>query len=325
MSLGSIVGNIGRTPILDRVSHRFPFGRSLLCGIWLVMAGTSLSTVVAQEPMLYLNPSDGIVTDTGIVFNDDTTLDDTVVDDTTMDDSTTDSDDSATIKDEGEVATTEDGFDPVPVDDNGPIIQPYFRNNTPSDDDVSNDDMLWCGGGIDPFGYYYCWLPPVFNLSSLAMSAQTSNQIAVATQLDALSGFTTPEIQAVIDDIALLAPDEQRAAFDSLSGETYGTLSTIGLQIGQQSLRTVTNRLINNLTFLSGSGGVLLGQRSSARTAMGGEQLLRGQSPVFGATGWMQGYGSSGSWGSNGSAAGADYRLGGFSYGADLADRKSVV
>ncbi|MBC8113262.1 MAG: autotransporter outer membrane beta-barrel domain-containing protein [Candidatus Saccharimonas sp.] len=162
-------------------------------------------------------------------------------------------------------------------------------------------------------------------MSSLGTSAQTPNQIAIAAQLDALSGNTTPEIQAIIDQVALLTPEAQRAALDSLSGETYETLSSIGLQIGEQSLRTVRNRLVNNLSFLSGGGGVVLGQRSSPRTALGGDQLVRGQSPTFGATGWFQGYGSSGSWGGNGNAAGADYRLSGFSYGADLAGDEAGV
>ena len=321
MPLGSsIVGKIGRTPIFGRASHRFQFGRTLLCYIGLAMAGTSLPEVVAQDVVIEPSFDDGSVVGSEIVSGEIT-----VVDGTVLDDPTTYSEVGIAIEGgEGETKSSEEGVEPVPVDDGGPLILPYYRNLTPGGD-PDLVDPLWYGGGLEPPFIYYMMSGGVFNLSSLAMSAQTSNQIAVATQLDALSGFTTPEIQSVIDDIGLLAPDEQRAAFDSLSGETFGTLSSIGLQIGQQSLRTVTNRLINNLAFLSGGGGVLLGQRQSAGTSMGGEQLVRGQSPVFGATGWMQGYGSSGSWGSNGVAAGADYRLGGFSYGADLAGDETGV
>lgn len=311
----SFVGKIGRTPVLGRVSHLIKFGRSLLCCSWLAMAGTSISTVAAQEAVIDPSFDGGIVAEV------------TPVDGTPIDNTSTTPHDGVTSAGGGDATTTKDGDNPAPPTDGqsgGPIIPPNFRNHPPTVDSENVIDPLWLADGFGP-PIFYSMAGGTFNLSSLATSAQTPNQIAVATQLDALSGFTTPEIQAIIDGVGLLTPDEQRAAFDSLSGETYGTLSSIGLQIGEQSLRTVSNRLVNNLTFLSGGGGVLLGQRSATRTALGGEQLVRGQSPAFGAAGWMQGYGSSGSWGANGNAAGADYRLGGFSYGADLAGDETGV
>ena len=293
--------------MLGRMSRRNSFCRSLLCCAWLTMVGTSFSAIVAQEPLVDLNPNDGVV-----------------IEDMPIDDTGTTPDGGVINEFGGEVTVSDSVVEPVPdgVNDDGTVIEPYYRNNSPSDGDppvpveggaIPDDlmEILWCFGPFDP--------PIYFELSSLAMSAQTPNQIAIATQMDALSGFTTPEIQSIIDDVALLTPDEQRAAFDSMSGETYGTLSSIGLQIGERSLRTVSNRLVNNLGFLSGGGGVLLGRRQPAPTTMGGEQVVLGQSPTFGPTGWMQGYGSNGSWSSNGNAAGADYRLGGFAYGADLA------
>lgn len=318
MPLRSFAGKKSRIPMLGRMSRRISFGRSLLCCAWLTMAGTGISAVVAQEPMVDLNFNDGFVLD-------DMPIDDTPIEDMPIDDTGTTPDGEVVNEFGGEATITDGVVEPVPdgVNDDGSVIEPYYRNNSPSDGDppvpveggpIPDDllEILWCFGPFDP--------PIYFELSSLAMSAQTPNQIAVATQMDALSGFTTPAIQSVIDDVGLLTPTEQRAAFDSLSGESYGTLSSIGLQIGERSLRTVSNRLVNNLGFLSGGGGVLVGKRQPAPTPMGGEQLLvLGQSPTFGPTGWMQGYGSNGSWSSNGNAAGADYRLGGFAYGADLA------
>ena len=305
MPLRSFVGKICRTPVLGRVSYQIEFGHSLLCCVWLAMAGTSISSVAAQEVVSNPDSNGGIV----------------------VDGSSKKPNDSVTNAGGGDVTTTLVVVDPVPPT-NGQTVDPAillnFRNHPQTDGSGSIVDPLWLADGFGP-PIFYSMAGGSFSLSSLATSAETSNQIAVATQLDALSGNTTPEIQAIINGVALLTPVEKRVAFDSLSGETYGTLSSIGLQIGEQSLRTVRNRLVNNLTFLSGGSGVLLGQRPSTRTAIGGEQLVRGQSPVFGASGWMQGYGSSGSWGSNGNAAGADYRLGGFSYGADLAGDETGV
>ncbi len=312
MPLRSFFGKIHRTSVLGRMSDPKPFGRSLLCWAWLAMAGTSISAVVAQEPVFDPNFNDGLV------FNDDS-----MPDGTTLDDSSVKPDDGVTSEGGEEVfMTTSVGVDPDVVDDSGVIIQPYYRDATLPDDPCPVFDPLLCDG--DDCLIYYT-LGGEFSLSSLAMSAQTSNQIAVAAQMDALSGFTTPAIQSVIDDVGLLTPTAQRAAFDSLSGESYGTLSSIGLQVGERSLRTVGNRLVNNLGFLSGGGGMLVGKRQPAPTTIGGEQLVLGQSPTFGPAGWMQGYGSSGSWSSNGNAAGADYRLGGFAYGADLAGDDSGV
>lgn len=299
MQLRSRFGSLRRFPLFCRTRVQCLFGLAVICGVSLEITGLGVSVAIAQETIEDLGSNGDSIAE--LISSNEPGIEDFPV----LFVADTPSDDDAS-------------------DDGGPVIQPYYRNLEQSDDDVSVDDPLWCGGGLEPPFIYYM-TGGVFTLSSLTDSAQTPNQISVATQLDALSGNTTPEIQAIIDQVGLLSPNEQRAAFDSLSGESYGTLSTIGLQIGDRSLRIISDRLINNLTFLSGGSGVLLGQRSSLRTATSSEELVRGQSPVFGVSGWMQGYGSSGSWGNNGNAAGADYRMGGFAYGADLAGDETGV
>lgn len=215
------------------------------------------------------------------------------------------------------------GFDdPNAVGPDGqPLVhhfdQPFFRNFGGAD----GDPLLW-DGELNPLIYYAFGGMP---RAALLPAAHTRNQIEVATALDALSGNTTPEVQQVIDAVNLLPPSQQRRALDSLSGETYGTISSIGLKMGDRSLRTISNRLINNGLFLSGGDNMLLGQVAPLGEPDGGDQVLRSQSPVLSAAGWTQGFSGSGSWSGNGNAAGADYRLSGFAYGADLAGDETGV
>ncbi|MBC8115740.1 MAG: hypothetical protein H7062_15250, partial [Candidatus Saccharimonas sp.] len=255
--------------MLGRVSYQTSFVRSLFCGAWLAMAGTSISAVVAQdaEPDSEFNFNGQSEVD--VTSFDGFVEDGSAGDGKTMDDSSVPPDDGGANEIDGEFTTTEFVADPDLADDSGLTIEPNYRDATLPDEPCPVFDPLFFGDGdLDAI---FLTFGDGFGLSSLGTSAQTPNQIAIAAQLDALSGSTTPEIQAIIDQVALLTPEAQRAALDSLSGETYETLSSIGLQIGEQSLRTVRNRLVNNLSFLSGGGGVMLGQRSSPRTALGGD------------------------------------------------------
>ena len=219
----------------------------------------------------------------------------------------------------GEVELGPDG-EPIP----NHVIMPFFRSLA-----GSNGELIWettgvpelWDGEIDPLIFYAFGGPQ----QNLLPAAQTRNQIEVATAMDALSGNTTPDVQFLIDAVNLLPASQQRRALDSLSGETYGTLSSISLKMGDRSLRTISNRLINNGSFLAGGDTMLLGQAAPVFESDHGDQVLRSQSPVYGASGWTQGFGGSGNWSGNGNAAGANYRLSGFAYGADLAGDDSGV
>ena len=117
-------------------------------------------------------------------------------------------------------------------------------------------------------------------------------------------------------------------ALDSMSGEVFGSLQTLGLQIGDRSIRVVSNRLLNNRQFLSYPTSNS-DWTSSQNFDNGQSSDVRGQSPMAPSPsypgGWIQGYGSGGSWNSDGNAAGLNYQLGGVSYGADIADDESGV
>lgn len=275
--------------------------RALLACAGLALAAAGLSTTMAQDVPTDVPPDPATLdsdTPSDVVFTDgDMAAWSGVVEPGLAD---------------GEVVLGPDG-EPIP----GHIIMPFYRNFMAADGEVVGDDgeIFW-DGMENPLIYYSVGGGAP---RTLLPAARTHNQIHVATALDALSGNTNPNTQFLIDSLNLLPAGQQRRALDSLSGETYGTLSSIGLKMGDRSLRTVSNRLINNGSFLAGGDGMLLGQAAPLLESDGGDQVLRSQSPVYGAAGWTQGFGGSGGWAGNGNAAGANYRLSGFAYGADLA------
>lgn len=313
MKLRSLFGNSDRCSLLSRPSllawcHSKSLRRRALLGCaWLALAASGLSPVMAQDAVSDVPP-------------DPTTLDEVVF----VDGGQSDFDFAAWSGfgdpdlSGGDVEIGPDG-EPIPR-----FIPPFFRNLTGSDGDLvwdtTGEPELW-DGEINPLIFY------AFGGAQriLLPAAQTINQIEVATAMDALSGNTTPNVQFLIDAVNLLPANQQRRALDSLSGETYGTLSSIGLKMGDRSLRTISNRLINNGSFLVGGDSMLFGQGTPVMEADGGDQVLRGQSPVYGASGWTQGFGGSGNWSGNGNVAGATYRQSGFAYGADLAGDDSGV
>lgn len=202
----------------------------------------------------------------------------------------------------------------VGVGPDGLPILPFVRNADGSVDDPLDNTAN------DPSIIFYA-----FGGNGLAAVAQTSNQLAVATTLDGLAGNSTPSINALIQVVnGLPTPARKRAALVGLGGEVYGSMQTIGVQVGDQMLRSVTQRLINSQSLLIG-GDPWLAQRSAPRTD-GSYAVVRQQSPTNMANGWVQGFGATGDVSGNGNAGDASYRLGGLSYGIDVAiDDSSIV
>lgn len=195
----------------------------------------------------------------------------------------------------------------------------------------NGDQMTTTSGGVpngtdDPL-IYYDLIPAVRNVDgpvcptiSLSHFAVTPNQRAVGSGLDAVSGTATGNVANLLQQImALSSSGAGQAALNSLSGEVYGTAQTVGMQIGSQSLRVISNRIVNNELFLNDGDNVLISQRGRQLMPVGDSAVVRGQSPMSGPYGWVQGYGSAGGLGSNGNAATTDYNLGGLAYGIDLA------
>jgi fibronectin-binding autotransporter adhesin len=147
--------------------------------------------------------------------------------------------------------------------------------------------------------------------SSLRAAAQTANQISVGTALDNIALSSTGGLFAMINNLGTQSPAQQRQTMNQMSGDAFGSLQTLGLQIGDQFQQRLTSTLVSNGKFLTG----LPAWTSS-------NPNLRGQSPSPDGSlkGWFQGFGVGGNLRSDGNAAGVNYSQGGGIYGLDLED-----
>jgi len=158
-------------------------------------------------------------------------------------------------------------------------------------------------------------------------SAMTWNQRQVQTGINRwlalnhghqTAGFAADDVLSALTNLAGSSPEAQRAGFNSLSGEVYATAQSMGIRIADNSLQAVSNRLINNAIFLNDGDASALGQRSGGLPMDNQGLVTRGQPTMAMGNGWLQGYGSSGSFSSDGSTPASDYNTGGLAYGIDL-------
>ena len=147
--------------------------------------------------------------------------------------------------------------------------------------------------------------------TSLKAAAQTANQLAVGTALDNIALSSTGGLFAMINNLGTQTPAQQRQSMTQMSGDIFGSLQTIGLQIGDQFQQRVTNALVSNGRFLTGPQGLTSSNPN-----------LRGQSPPPDGSikTWFQGFGGGGNLRSDGNAAGVNFSQGGAVYGIDLED-----
>jgi fibronectin-binding autotransporter adhesin len=166
------------------------------------------------------------------------------------------------------------------------------------------------GGGTTPNGFGF------------AAVAQTHNQIAVATSLDAGSA-TNP----LIKDILGQSTDGARQAFDSLSGEVFGTVQntqathmhfTREAILGRMRQASYSSEAPNGLGALSFGGPELAYASSDAMAGVPGKAPSRPVGPSRDLTFWAQGLGGWGHADSDGNAASVRSRFGGFLSGADV-------
>jgi len=145
--------------------------------------------------------------------------------------------------------------------------------------------------------------------TSLKAAAITANQSAVGGALDNIALTSTGDLFAMINTLGIQSPDAQRQAMNQLSGEVYGNLQTLGLQIGDQFQQRLTHVLVANGPFLTGQP-----------TFSSSNSEVRGQSPTDAGRGWVQGFGVNGNIRSDGNGAGVNYNQGGALFGADAGD-----
>ena len=151
--------------------------------------------------------------------------------------------------------------------------------------------------------------------------AHTYNQRAVAGYLDDHYSGATGDMRTVMQTLDALTAPQARTAFDSMSGELYGSLSTVGIENTGRFLRTTADRL---------RAGSLHGRFSqpgrraatNMLSSLDSDTVVRGQCncgrfvrPVSGWESWAESYGVGASIGGNGDSSGLQYSTGGLAVG----------
>ena len=115
-----------------------------------------------------------------------------------------------------------------------------------------------------------------FDQTNFAAIAQTFNELAVATYLDEISTSATGDLQTVLTGLSTLSDDQQRAAFNQMDGEIYGSFAQIELQQTTLVLAQLSQR-IRYGTLTEGDDGPILG---SAQPAARSPVILASYSPT---------------------------------------------
>ncbi len=170
--------------------------------------------------------------------------------------------------------------------------------------------------------------------TNFAHYAQTPNQFAVGTALDASSGTATGDYQTVITQLQTLNSSQLPGAMNQLAGDIYPSIGAIELQTTTAWMQLISNRLAGQLRPVELGGtapepAVAVAGQVNADVKLVSYTDSDGQvrrepcytftpvSTVPRWTGWTQGYGLGGSVASNGNAGGLNYGLGGSLVGMD--------
>lgn len=149
-------------------------------------------------------------------------------------------------------------------------------------------------------------------VTSLKVAAQTSNQTSVGTLLDQVAASGTGTIYPLVNSLGVQSTAVQRQAMNQLSGEMYGNLQSLGLEIGNQFQQRVTSALVSNAEFLTGDQSIDSGARGQS-------------SGVTSSRIWSQGYGFGGAFRSDGNAGTLNFGQGGGIMGFEIADDSARV
>jgi len=178
--------------------------------------------------------------------------------------------------------------------------------------------------------------------------ATTFNQLAVGGFLEELEPGATGDLEAIFDELSMLSENEVRDALDSLSGELYGSLSSLHVERTQYLMQTIAGRLRGYPRFGSRTSGMAPGGAATASATAASPDssspvqlasfqpaaaitsrpaaACRGGCPgrgagdcgcVTGLGGWVQGFGVGGDVQGDGNALGFDYNFGGTAVGLE--------
>jgi len=147
--------------------------------------------------------------------------------------------------------------------------------------------------------------------------AQTFNQCGVAGYLDDHKGGASGDFADVLTQLDALTDPQARAAFDAMSGELFGSLSTVALENTERFQRIIAHRMrtqsMNQSMDYANAESRL--QRSIAYVSRqtSGWQSLSDWNP------WVEGYGVGASLAGDGNASGLGYSTGGAVLGLESA------
>jgi fibronectin-binding autotransporter adhesin len=167
--------------------------------------------------------------------------------------------------------------------------------------------------------------------TDFAGPASTPNQIAMGNYLNAAYPLSSGEVRTVLNTLLGLDGRTGLKAMDSMSGEIYGSSSTVVIEQSSAFLRNITNHLR-----LADAGGSTISVPSGQQTARANSMSGSGIQPVSYAVpddpaviwrdlyvpgptsrAWLFGFGTGGDFNGDGNAQGFNYALTGATFGVD--------
>jgi outer membrane autotransporter protein len=180
---------------------------------------------------------------------------------------------------------------------------------------------------VDDMAFYHTWLLYGTNYVDILLASNgtmydsiaiTGNQHGVARYLDAQASGASGDFATVLSNIDSLSASGARAAYDAMSGEIHGSLTTIGIENNDRFLRSIANHMrVQSMT---------QGSDFASTDANGGSVVYVNRltssfdnlaNKMSGWTTWFDSYGVGASIAGNGNASGLSYSTGGMTVGME--------